>query len=753
MASRQSATIHATLLCTEFGARFMDTSRLVACTFAVVFALGGCGTVARAQTPPNRDFATYRPTVKATRIDPSQAPVIDGDLSDPIWSKAQVIDEFYQSDPDEGAPGSQRTTVRILYDEDNLYIAVMAYDNQPDRILGRIKQRDGSLDSDDLIRIYLDPNMTRRNGYVFDVNPLGARRDGLLQNNSSILFEWNALWSAKARILANGWSVEMAIPFRSLSYDSHADWGLEIGRAVRRRNELIRWATVNKTISSNDISREGTLTGITRVREGLGLDVQAFALTRYSKVWDAPSDGTGLSVRPSGNIYYKVTPSLTGTLTYNTDFSDAPLDQRQVNISRFGLFYPERRDFFLQDASSFEFGGLVLGTDPNAAPFISRRIGIVNDQTVNILGGAKVSGEYEGFGVGALSVLTAGGAGVGEQLLSAARVTMPVLTESKLGLIVTNGDPTGQSQNTVTGGDFQFHDSNLFANKIVQGDVYYERSFSNKVGQDDSFGLYANFPNEPWNGFLRIKQVGQNFDPALGFVSRPGIRNYQGDIVHRERFSDSTLRWMDTGVWFDLTTGLNNQIQSRTYDSWVGFYTAAGDFFLLEDWVDTENVSGPFTIPHNIVVPAGDYTFNTMHFHVDTASGRLLSGGIDVQCCGFYGGRILQTNEYVNLNPNDTITIGASHLMQQISMHTGNVAIQVGSFDMSVNFTPDMMLRGQAQYDNISKDLQLSLRYRWEFEPGSELLVVLGDDATLSGPYYQSHVSQFSVRLGKTFRF
>ena len=270
MASRQSATIHATLLCTEFGARFMDTSRLVACTFAVVFALGGCGTVARAQTPPNRDFATYRPTVKATRIDPSQAPVIDGDLSDPIWSKAQVIDEFYQSDPDEGAPGSQRTTVRILYDEDNLYIAVMAYDNQPDRILGRIKQRDGSLDSDDLIRIYLDPNMTRRNGYVFDVNPLGARRDGLLQNNSSILFEWNTLWSAKARILANGWSVEMAIPFRSLSYDSHADWGLEIGRAVRRRNELIRWATVNKTISSNDISREGTLTGITESAKDWG---------------------------------------------------------------------------------------------------------------------------------------------------------------------------------------------------------------------------------------------------------------------------------------------------------------------------------------------------------------------------------------------------------------------------------------------------------------------------------------------------
>ena len=716
-----------------------------------------CATIATQRaaadsSPP--DFKTYRPIAGATRITASEAPVIDGDISDPVWNKAKPIDAFYQLEPNEGAPASERTVVRVLYDENNLYFSIMAYDDEPNRITARIKQRDGGIDSDDFIRIYLDPNMTRRNAYIFEVNPLGARRDGLIQNNTDVFYEWNAIWSAKARILPNGWAVEVCIPFRSISYGKRSDWGFDLFRMVRRKNERIRWSSVNKAVASQDITRSGTLTGISGIKEGLGLDLQAFALTRYRQVWDTPHAGTGISERPSGNLFYKITPSLTGTLTYNTDFSDAPLDQRRVNISRFDLFYPERRDFFLQDAASFEFGGqnLTVSNDPNAAPFFSRRIGIVNDEPVNILGGAKVSGEYDGVGIGALSVVTARGAGVGEQALSAARVTLPVMDESKLGLIVTNGNPTGASQNTLAGGDFQFHQSNLFGNKIAQGDFFYERSFDNKIGQDDSFGVNINFPNEPWNGYFRFKDVGTNFDPALGFVSRPGIRDYQGNIVHRERFSNLTIRWWDVGVWSDVTTGLNNQIQSYyRYDVWTDMYTNAGDFFLFEVWEDYENTPS-FTLPHNIPIPAGKYTFQVLHLNTQTAPGRFLSAVEDVQIQGSYGGKLLQTDTTLNMNPNDTFTISMRHIMQQISMPAGNVAIHVGSLDMSVNFTPDMQLRGQVEYDNISKDAQLSLRYRWEFEPGSELLIVLGDDATLSGSYYQSHVSNFSIRLGKTFK-
>jgi hypothetical protein len=723
-------------------------TRFAALTAAAVLTAGA----AFAQAPV-RDFTTYRPTAQATRIEASQAPVIDGDISDHVWERAKLIGEFYQLEPQEGVAPAERLVVRVLYDENSLYFSIKADDPAP--VTARIKQRDGSVDSDDFIRIYLDPDMTRRNGYIFEINPLGARREGLIQNNTDVLYEWNTIWSAKAKITPSGWTAEVAIPFRSLSYGSRSDWGFDLFRMVRRKNERIRWSSIRKTIQTVDITHGGTLTGIERIRPGLGLDVQAFALTRYRQVWDKPGNGTGISFRPSGNLFYKLTPSLTGTLTYNTDFSDAPLDQRKVNISRFSLFYPERRDFFLQDAAAFEFGGqtLSVNNDPNAAPFFSRRIGIVNGEPVNILGGAKLSGDYEGIGIGALSVVTASGAGVGEQVLSAARVTMPVLSESKLGLIVTSGNPTGESRNTVLGGDFQFHDSTMFGNKVVQGDFYYERSFDNKAGQDDSFGVNFNFPNEPWKGWFKFKQVGTNFDPALGFVSRPGIREYQGAIARRERFDGSAIRWWEVGSWWDVTTGLDNSVQSfYPFDYWTGMLTEAGDFFMIEVWRDSETVPS-FSLPHGIVVPAGKYSFDVLHLRSETAPGRFLYGQFDIQYGGFFGGTLLQTDANLNINPNDTFTVGVRHIMQQISMPAGAVAIQVLSFDTSVNFTPDMQVRGQLQYDNISKNLELSLRYRWEFQPGTELLVVLGDDATLEGRYYQSRVSQLSVRLGKTFRF
>jgi len=729
----------------------MHTLRFVACLVAAMSALEASGTVARAQTPAH-DFATYRPTAKATRIDPSQAPVVDGDISDPVWTKATALNEFYQLEPKEGAAADENTVVRVLYDEDNLYFAIQADD--PAGVTARIKQRDGGIDVDDIFRIYLDPDMTRRNGYIFEVNPLGSRREGLVQNNTDVLYQWNTLWSAKTRITPQGWTAEIVIPFRSISYGHRTDWGFDLFRLVRQKSERIRWSSVNKTIGSQDISQSGTLTGIDGVKSGLGIDVQAFALARTRKTWDAPGKDTGFSFRPSGNLFYKITPSLTGTLTYNTDFSDAPLDTRRVNISRFSLFYPERRDFFLQDAAAFEFGGapLSVNNDPNAAPFFSRRIGIVDGVPVNILGGAKLSGDYDGIGIGALSVVTAGGAGAGEQVLSAVRATVPVFDESKLGFIVTNGDPTGKSDNTVGGVDFQYRKSDFMGDKQLRADAYYEHSASSTSGQDDSFGMQVELPNEPWSTYFRFKQVGTNFNPALGFVARPSIREYQGRFAYKDRPTGSFVRWWETGLWGDMVTGLDNGVQSVIpLNPWLSFFFESGDSMWMEMWEQHETVPS-FTLPRNIEVPAGTYVFSTWHVHADTAPARLVSANLDFQYGKYYGGTLLQSDVTLNLNPNETISAGVRHVMQQMTMPGGNVTIHIGAIDTSLNFTPDMYVRAQLQYDNISKNFELSMRYRWEFAPGTELLVVLGDDATLNNTYYQSHASTFSVRLGKTFR-
>ena len=522
-----------------------------------------------AQQPhPERDFDNYIPTGKATKITAADAPSIDGDLSDAIWAKAEPIDEIYQLEPATGQPGSELTVARFLYDQNNLYVGIYAYDKEPDLQVATTTTRDGMLGVDDSVRIYLDPLNTRRNSYYFEVNALGARVDALIQNNTDYIKEWNTIWTGKAKQFENGFMVEMAIPFRDLATDpTKPDWVLEIARNIRRKGERLRWSSIAASTYFSDITRSGTLTGITGIDNGIGLDVQVYGAAKYNFDWTGSQHETK-SLRFSGNAFYKITQQLTGTLTVNPDFSDSPLDLRQVNTTRFNLFTPETRNFFLQDVATFEFGGGGFTTRfnynysaDNGQAFFSRNIGLANGLPVSIISGAKLSGEFAGFGIGALTAVTNGtGLDKRSQVLSVARITRPI-GESKLGFILTNGDPTGKTGNTVAGADFQFRDSNFLPGQILQSDFYYQRSFSSTASQDDSFGVALNLPNEPVNVEAHIKQIGKNFTPALGFVNRTGIRQYDGKAFYRNR--NLGLRWLDVGTLWYAVTDLSNRLESR----------------------------------------------------------------------------------------------------------------------------------------------------------------------------------------------
>ena len=230
-----------------------------------------------------------RPTIHATRIDTADAPTIDGNLSDPIWARAGVIDDFRQRIPDPGAPATERTELRILYDENNIYFAVYAYDNEPDLVISRTMARDGNLNTGDSFRIYLDPGMTRRNGYSFEIGPTGGRSDALIENNTNYLTEWDTIWQASARRVSDGWTGEIAIPFRSLSYErDRTEWGFDATRLIRRKAEIVRWTSYSPEIPLQDISRSGTLTGIANIREGIGLDVRVYGRFRFKHDGPAP---------------------------------------------------------------------------------------------------------------------------------------------------------------------------------------------------------------------------------------------------------------------------------------------------------------------------------------------------------------------------------------------------------------------------------------------------------------------------------
>jgi hypothetical protein len=720
--------------------------------------LGICGPSSSAAQPVG--LAGARPTIAVPRIDASQAPTIDGDLTDPIWANAAIIDDFGQVEPVPGAPPSERTIVRIMYDENNFYLNVYAYDSEPELIVVRSMARDGEIFRGDNISFFLDPGPTRRDAYSFQFSPSGGRNDSLILNNNSELDEWDPIWTLRTRRVTDGWVAEIAVPFRSLSYaEGESDWGFDIARDITRRNEELHWASRNPALNFTDVSQGGTLTGINNINQGLGLDVQVFGVTQSKHDWHLPNDEFGISGTAGANVFYKITSSLTGTLTFNPDFSDAPLDPRQINTSRFSLFFPETRDFFLQDAGAFEFGGRGFargfGNDRavnNGRPFFSRNLGLVNGEAVSIIGGGKLSGEYAGFGIGALSVLTGDTATSEGQVLSVARVTRPILNESRIGVVVTNGDPTGASDNTVIGGDFQYRDSNFLGNQVLQADVFFQRSFSNALGDDDSFGISLASPNEPWGGEINFKQIGENFEPALGFVNRTGIRSYEAGVTHLQRVQNSRVQEWEVFAEGLLVTDLDNNLESAEAQFFFQLQTVRDNSFEVEVFNAYENVLEEFDIPGDVIIPIGGYNWTNFGVEFETSDSRLFALSVGFECCSLYEGDAIATEVGIGYRPSAFFELEADWELTMIDLPLGSVDIHVVTSNAVINFTPDMSLALQAQWDNISRDLGFLARYRWEFIPGSELFVAFGQGAIISNRGITAQRSQLSVRIGHTFR-
>ena len=757
-----SATVVAIGLACTCGIAFAEsTTQSAPNGLTLIAAAQAADPPTQADVPANSRPPFVRRSVTAVRIDATEAPAIDADLSDAAWEKAAVIDDFTQRSPNPYEPATERTVVRILYDANNLYFAFYNYDSAPDQIVVRNKQRDGFVYTSDSVMIYLDPGQTRRNAYNFEIGASGGRTDQLELNNTEELREWDTIFEARARIVEDGWVAEFAIPFKSLSYEAtQTTWGFDVARRIYHKNERVHWSGFNPALDFTDVSQSGDLVGIENVSQGIGLDVQIHGAPRLKRDSQLEASGDGLSMTVGGNAFYKVTPALTNTLTVNPDFSDAPLDIRQVNTTRFSLFTPETRDFFLQDVAAFEFGGRSFGRSSqdrvsnNGRPFFSRNIGLVQGRQVSLPVGNKLSGQFGGFDVGAFSVLTdETPAGENGQILSVARATHPILAESKFGLVFTNGDPTGLTDNTVAGADFQYRNSNLFGDKVLQADLLYMKSFSSATGNDASSALSLNFPNEPWSGDFLFKQIGADFTPALGFVNRTAIRQYVGTVAHLTRYRNTYINTLEFGTNFEFVTDLRSVLESRANDVFVNARSRIGDQATLRVINSFENVPVPFFLPRNIPVLSGTYRWTNINVGVRTFNGRLLTLQADVTCCSFYDGDAVTTRVTLIFRPSTLFEINVGHEANAIDLPTGAVDIHLATTDAVVNFTPDMQVALQAQYDNISKNFALSTRYLWEYRPGNELFVGLGQSALISERGFIAQTTQATIRLGHTFRF
>ncbi len=678
-------------------------------------------------------------------------PELDGVLDDPVWSEAAWFDDLHQYDPiDHGVP-SERTVVYVTYDEDNLYVAARMWDAEPSEIRARQMVMGANMRFDDSFGIYLDPFNNKRTGYNFQVNPNSSRTDAVFETPTDLNRDWEGIWDAEARITDDGWIAEMVIPFKTLNFDpSNPNWGFTVERTIARKQEEIAWVSFNRQLNP---AAAGLITGLTGVRQGVGLDVVPSLVTTQSK--DFETGATVSETDPSLDVFYNFTPSLTGVLTLNTDFSATEVDDRQINLSRFSLFFPEKRDFFLQDVDIFSFGGL----ERNGIPFFSRRIGLGdNGEPVDLDVGAKLTGRVGRWSVGVLDVKEEAHQGIDSKNLFVGRISANVLRESSIGMILTDGDPNSNMDNSLAGLDFRYRNSQLPSGRVIESQAWYQQSDTQDlVGNDAAYGLRVATPNSTgWQGQFAYDQIQDNFNPALGFVNRSGIERTEFGAGYTRWPEHRWIRSIESGVNFENFDRLaSGELETRSLFADLEIETNGGDSFGVQYNRDREVLFEPNEIWDGVIIPAGDYEFAQVGFEISGASQRIVAPSFEVSRGDFFGGDIISMEAEVSWRPNRHLFLSMAYEYNDVKLPGGDFTARLIQIDANIAFNVRWSWVNLIQYDNDSGSAGINSRLRWNPRAGQDFFFVVnhGFDATGVFQGLRSAESQVSVKYTHTFRF
>ena len=699
-----------------------------------------------------------RPAAIALRT--QEAIRLDGRLDEDAWQRAAPIGALRQREPAENGEPSEDTIVRVLYTEDALYLGFVCRDRSPREIVSTQLTRDADLDVDDRITIVLDPFFDHRNGFFFQVNPAGARSDGQVSNNSeSLTRDWDGIWNAATRISEDGWAAEIEIPFKTLRFKpGQTVWGFNVERQIKRRQEIDRWAAPRQNVWIGNLAEAGRLEGLEGIRQGLGLDVRPY-------LSGGADDGDG-TLTGGLDVFKNVTPNLNAAVTVNTDFAETEADIRQVNLTRFPVFFPEKRTFFLEGAGVFDVAGLANTTD--IRPFFSRRIGLVGDPegdnvTVPLRAGVKVTGRQSDYNVGVLDVETGSQSDValpngfiGRQNLMAARASRNILQQSWIGGIVTHGNPLGGG-NTLVGADARFATSTFHGNRNLSLALYLLGTDDRATGtRDGAGGFTIDYPNDRWDVALSWKQIGDNFQPALGFVPRAGIRKTDLNVAFQPR----PERWGIRQFFFEFRptyiTNLDNRLENwRVFVAPFNVRTESGEHLEWNYIPEFEHLDAPFEIATGVVVPAGSYQWTRFRTEVNTATKRPWVVDAAVWWGGFYGGTRRQLELGITLKPNTHVALSARSERNDVALPQGTFYTQIITIRADYNFTADVSWANLVQYDNESRIAGVQSRFRWILQPGNDLFLVLnrGWYRALDDSRFEPSFDRGSAKLQYTFRF
>jgi hypothetical protein len=678
-----------------------------------------------AQEPQNR------PRLRVAHI--SRDVRIDGRLDEPEWAAADSIANLTQLEPVEGNSPTGRTVVRVLTTTDALIIGFQAYDPEPHRITSFARERDADLDSQDHIRIVLDTYLDGRSGYVFMLNPNGARFDALITGQGEDEdSNWDTVWEGATTRTASGWSGELRIPAKSLLFRTGlSEWGFNVQRRIQRLQETDRWATADRDVQINMMSRAGLLTGIPPFDLGFGSSIRP-SLKAAAGI-PAPGAPARSESDASLDVTQRVGANTLASLTVNTDFAETEVDTRRTNLTRFPLFFPEKRSFFLEGSDIFAFG---LGTGDDIRPFFSRRIGLLNSQEVPLDAGTKINGRMGGTSYGALIVHTGDLDTLPtESTMGVVRVRQNVFEESSVGMIASFGDPLRRRDSWMAGTDLTYQTTRFLGDKNFLAGVWgLAMDRENLSGRRHALGGKLDYPNDLWDIALTHRWLGESFDPSLGFVPRPGAQITSFNVVFQPRPTHRILglkvRQMFNEWENRLVSDLNGRWETyRIFTAPINWRLESGDRFEFNFAPEGDRLLVPFEIADNVTIPSGIYHWTRWRAEAGTASKRKLSGQGSWWFGRFYTGALDELELTASWKPSSLFIMELTGERNVGHLAEGSFTQDLVSARFRVNVSPDLQVNSYVQYDNESDSFGMNSRLRWSFSPQGDLFIVYNHNA------------------------
>ena len=698
------------------------------------------------------------PLVHAIRVE--EGPVLDGEiLSDPVWDEVVPVSGFVQSTPDEGEPASERTEIRVVYTDDTLYFGAVLYDRDPSTIVVADSRRDSSLDETDSIQIILDTFLDRQNGFVFGTSPSGLEFDGQVTNEGQgsgrfgggggggrpgsgqqrgsgggFNQNWDGVWQVSTRIVDVGWTAEFAIPFRTLRFNTGEaqPWGFNVQRNVRRRNETAYWSPLPRQFNLYRLSLAGQLNGLD-LSSPRNLKLTPYVLGQAIDTAASQGDATYLG-DVGADLKYSITPSLTLDATYNTDFAQVEVDEEQINLDRFNLFFPEKRPFFLENAGLFS-----VGLPGQVEMFFSRRIGIGSGgQQVPIVGGGRLSGKIgSSTNIGLLNMQTGSLRGLEQASnFSVARVRQDIAGRSNIGVMFVNRQGTGALA----------PDDDYNRGYAVDGrwGIGQRGTISGFVGQTDTPGvtgdtyaydLSSSYNSEALQLSLSYTEVAPDFNPEVGFYRRRAFRRVNGRIftalrpdnllgLHelRPHVSHFTFWSFEGGLTETQFTHIDNHWEwRRGHEVHTGFN------------ISRESVFTAFEIFPGVDVPVGVYDHKEAQLVVTSNQGAAVSAGVRTHIGGFFGGDRVRFVPQLSFRAGETFNAQFSWDRNDITLPGHSFVTNLGRVRVNYSFTPRMFVQGLVQYNDQADLWSSNLRFGWLSDANTGLFVVYNDTQGMGG--------------------